>query len=76
MIYDPESNERTISVESSRRLGDSWTLSVEGRVFAGGKSVATDTASVLQSLVNADANNKLGYLQKDDYLQVELVYYF
>ncbi len=52
------------------------TLSIEGWVFAGGKPVPTDTLSIIQTLASADDYNKLGYFQKDDYLQVELTYYF
>jgi hypothetical protein len=76
LTYDHITHEQIVSLESSRRLGDSFKLKIDGRIFAGGKPVPTNTMEVIQYLAKADPSNKTGYFQRDDYLQVELSYYY
>ncbi len=49
VIADRRSGERFYSVEASRRLGESWTVSLEGRWFSGG-----EPGSLLHALRNDD----------------------
>ena len=68
VIFDPQNDEYVVSVEASRRLSESWLLSIEGRVFASGERVgSTDLLPVL-----LDPAFKSAPLQDDDYLQIEL----
>jgi hypothetical protein len=71
-IVDPETDERVWSLEASRRLGDSWMLALEGRVFAGADPVDPD-APPLEQVFPAERSAPL---QRDDYLQLELTRYF
>jgi hypothetical protein len=72
VIWDVETDEYVFKVEGSRRLGETWTLLLEGRVFGGADQ--PDSAALLQSLLDAD--NKSASLQRDDFLQLELTRYF
>lgn len=72
VIWDTQTDEYVFKVEGSRRLGETWTLLVEGRVFGGANE--PDMRAPLQSLLDAD--NKSASLQRDDFLQLELTRYF
>jgi hypothetical protein len=76
LTYDYITHEQIISLASSRRIGDNVKLKIEGRIFAGGKPVPTDTKGIIQYFAKPDPSNKTGFFQKDDYLQVELSYYY
>lgn len=76
VIADERSDELVFFLEGSRRLGEYWKLIVESRIFVGGDPLPHDLPSVLAQLSNADSDNKLGYLQEEDFLKVELVRYF
>jgi hypothetical protein len=67
VIVDTEYDDYIVSLEASRRLADTWTVSLEGRVFAGGKH-GRDT-SVMQTMF--DPEYKTAWLQRDDYVQLE-----
>lgn len=60
MIQDRELDTTVYSIEASRRLGDRWKLNLETRYYA--KTDSSDTI--------------LHTLRKDDYLQMELAFYF
>ena len=72
VIWDVKTEEYVFSVEASRRLGETWTLLVEGRVFGGADE--PDADALLQSLFDVD--NKTASLQRDDFIQLELTRYF
>jgi len=72
LIWDVQTHETILSVEASRRLGDTWTMLVEGRAFAGANAPGPNEA--LSELLDAD--NKLGPLMRDNYLQFEFTRYF
>ncbi len=72
VIWDVETDEYVVNLEASRRLGDAWTLLLEGRVFGGADD--PNAGALLQSL--ADGNNKSASLQRDDYIQIELTRFF
>lgn len=75
VIWDYEHHETVLKLEGSRRLGDDWQLIVEGRVFAGANTPPTaPPQAVIQSLF--DSKNKLGSIQRDDFLQIELTRFF
>lgn len=72
VIIDPENNERVLTLEAHRRLGDVWMLNVETLFFSSRKppeSVAWLLEDVYRIYLLAPNSH-------DDYLQVELVYYF
>lgn len=60
VIADRDDSARLYSIEASRRIGESWTLSLEARLFSGINSNDAFLAS----------------LQQDDFVQLELAYYF
>ncbi|MCH8140121.1 MAG: hypothetical protein IH908_00845 [Proteobacteria bacterium] len=72
VIWDVKTEEYFFSMEASRRLGETWTLLLEGRVFGGADE--PDSNALLQSLFDAD--NKTASLQRDDFIQLELTKYF
>jgi hypothetical protein len=72
VIWDVETDEYVFKVEGSRRLGETWTVLLEGRVFGGADD--PDPLAPLQSLL--DSENKSAFLQRDDFLQLELTRYF
>ena len=71
-IYDADHGDYVVSLEASRQLSDSWHLNVEGRVFAGGKSVRRELAYLLLT----EPEYKSSWLREEDYLQIEFVKYF
>ncbi len=68
VILDTHSDDYFLSLEASRRLGDSWLMSIEGRMFGGGEVWRPDTP--VSRLTDPDY--KSAWLQDDDYLQLEL----
>ncbi len=59
LLYDADRHSRSLRIEASRRLGDSWKLNLEMQAFSG---------------VAADDPMKL--FERDDYLLLELAWYF
>jgi hypothetical protein len=59
IIFDLDSTARFYNLEASRRLGDSWKLTLEARIYS---DMPTDDLSY--------------GLREDDYLQLELAWYF
>ena len=75
LIWDPQTREYLLTLEASRRLGDLWTLNLEGRAFAGGTATTgAQPVTIADSLPGAD--NKTGPWQRDDHIQFELTRYF
>lgn len=72
LIWDVDSHEYIVKLEASRRLGDTWTLLMEGRVFGGADEPDPDDS--LQDLLDGD--NRLGAVVRDDFLQLEITRYF
>ena len=75
VIWDVQTEEYIFKLEGGRRLGNDWQLYVQGRVFGGGNQPPTEPIeAVLESML--DYQNKLGPLQRDDFLQIELTRFF
>jgi len=72
VVWDTNAGEWIVQLEASRRLNDRWVLALESRWFAGGEPVGRD-ASLADLL---DTKNKLGSVQRDDYLQLEFTRFF
>jgi len=60
VIADRDDNSRLYSIEASRRIGENYKLTLETRIFEG----FTDSTNLLYSMRN------------DDFIQLELGYYF
>jgi len=58
-VIDIDGDANVYSIEASRRLGDSWKATLEGRLFQ-----------------NIESNDALYSYRQDDYLQLQLGYYF
>jgi hypothetical protein len=65
-IWDTDTDEYLVQLEASRRLGDSWALILESRVFGGADDDSFD----------ARGDVKTAAFQRDDYLQIELTRFF
>jgi hypothetical protein len=65
-IWDTDTEEYLVQLEASRRLGDSWALIVESRVFGG----------VDDGPYTAANRFKTAPFQRDDYVQLELTRFF
>lgn len=76
LFWDPESEEKIVSVEANRRIGQDWKLSVEGRAFLGGEHYDFNPGTPLTSLVVPYPNSKTYFFQDDDFIQIELTRYF
>ena len=72
VVWDTKSGEWVVQLEGSRRLNDHWSLALETRWFMGGQALGRD-ASIADLL---DTKNKLGAVQRDDYLQLEFTRFF
>ena len=72
VIVDADRSEYVWSLEASRQLGDAWSVSLEGRVFQGGRDLQDGT--LLQIL--SDPEFKSAWLQQEDYLQLEFTRFF
>lgn len=72
VIWDVETDEYLVSLEASRRLGPSWLVVLEARVFAGAEPLSG--AAALAELVSGDSKSR--FLQADDFVQLELTRYF
>jgi hypothetical protein len=59
-----------VKLEGSRRLGDTWTLLVEGRIFGGSERPMPGMPP------SAETENRAWPLERDDFLQLELTRYF
>jgi hypothetical protein len=70
VIWDVETDEYIVKLEASRRLGDTWTLLIEGRAFGG----ADEPDNIFDTLFDPDA--KSAAVQDDDFIQLELTRYF
>jgi hypothetical protein len=68
VIWDTESHETILTLEASRRLGESWMLLFEGRAFTG--------AEPLNPGNPFDPANKGASVANDDYIELELTKYF
>ena len=69
---DVKTDEGVWSLEGSRRLGETWTLYVEARVF-GGADELPEGGFLPDPGAGAGRSSAL---QQDDYVQVELTRYF
>lgn len=76
MIYDPHTEEKAISLESSRRFGDRLKVSLEGRFYADTGQAPTAGQLFLGALAEEPAETPLAIYSDDDMVQLEMVYYF
>lgn len=72
VVWDTSAGEWIVQLEASRRLNDRWVLALESRWFAGGQPIGRDAS--LADLLNT--KNKLGSVQRDDYIQLEFTRFF
>ncbi len=72
VVWDTSAQEWIVQLEASRRLNDRWVLALESRWFAGGEPIGSDAS--LADLLNT--KNKLGSVQRDDYVQLEFTRFF
>lgn len=71
VIRDKETAETVVSVEASRQLGDNFSIAVEGRIFTGSEELETEAPAAWFA-----EEERAAFLEKEDYLQVELKWLF
>lgn len=71
VIRDKETAETVVSVEASRQLGDNFSIAVEGRIFTGSEDLETESPQSWFA-----ETERAAFLEKEDYLQVELKWLF
>jgi len=76
IIYDTEDEEKAISLESSRRFGNSLKASLEARFYTDTGKPQSASALYRDVLRNVNSNPGLGPISRSDFVQAELVYYF
>jgi hypothetical protein len=75
LMWDVRTSEYIVKLEASRRLGDDWSLALDGRVFGGTQDPPTEPpAAVLEAYL--DFEHKLDQVARDDYIQLQLTRYF
>ncbi len=67
VIADTDNSDLVLSLEASRQLGPDWAMTLEGRLFQGGRS----RQSALLAPNQFAAEYKSAWLQEDDYVQIE-----
>ncbi len=72
VIIDKNSHEQLWSLEASRRLAENWKLALEARVF----SHTPAAQSAFEFLASPDTEHKLRSLAQDDFLRLELTFFF
>ena len=72
LIWDTDTGERVFSVEAQRQLGEDWLLRMEARAFGGSRRVPNDQP--LSALTDLD--HRAGFLEREDFVQLELTRYF
>ncbi len=76
IIHDIKSGEQVFGLEASRRWRDILVVNLEIRAYEGGESLSEDVSTRLQELAAADPENKMAALQREDFIQLEVTYYF
>lgn len=76
IIYDTEDEEKAISLESSRRFGNSLKASLEARFYTDTGKPQSASQLYRDALRNVNTNPGLGPISRSDFIQAELVYYF
>lgn len=78
LIHDPHSEEKTINLEASRRLGERFKLTLEGRAYADTGDPLTRTEVVRLGRQGRDVfdGRRLTPFAADDFAQAELIWYF
>lgn len=69
LVWDPATAERVYSLEASTRIGSAVSLDLEARAFSDDDAVDRGNPSI-------STGNKLGFLQRDDYLRARIRWYF
>ena len=72
VIYDHKTQERVLTLEASRRLGDVWTINLDALLFHSRRPPS------LEDLANGsfDPLYKLAQSSRNDLIQLELIRYF
>jgi len=76
VFWDPETEEQIFSVEATKRVGQEWKVTLEGRVFAGGEDLRFDPSEPINSIVVPYPNSKTYFFKDDDFVQLEITRYF
>lgn len=76
VIVDPETNETVFSIEASRRLFSNLKVTLEAMIFSGTDAAKSNTSDILASLTSPNPKVKTAFLQDEDYIQFEMIFYF
>ncbi|MGB1203225.1 MAG: hypothetical protein ACPG75_06640 [Alloalcanivorax venustensis] len=76
VVWDPETEERAWSLETSRRIGDRFKVSLESRIYSNTGEPPTVEQIVGASLQEIPPETPLSIYGQEDNIQLEVVYYF
>lgn len=76
LIWDPETEEKVINLESSRRFGDRLKVTLEGRFYTDTGEPPTAAQVFLGALASQAPDKPLAVYAGEDQVQLEVVYYF
>ncbi|MDF1781083.1 MAG: hypothetical protein P1U67_07270 [Alcanivoracaceae bacterium] len=76
LIWDSETEEKAVSLETSRRFGDQIKVSLEGRFYTDTGKPPTTEQVFGAALTSQAPDRPLSVYSADDMIQLELVYYF
>jgi len=72
LIWDPQTEERVYSLESSRRFGDRWRATLEASIY----SRAGDPPTADEIFNGIAPDKPLAVFSREDMIQLELIYFF
>jgi len=72
LIWDPQTEERVYSLESSRRFADRWRATLEASIY----SRAGDPPTADQIFNGVAPDKPLAVFSREDMVQLELIYFF
>jgi len=75
-IVDIYSGEQVYGLEATRRWLDVLTINFELRAFEGGDKLPQDKTDRIQAIADRDPDEKTSFLQTEDFVQLEVTYFF
>lgn len=76
LIWDPETEEKAINLEASRRIGDRMKVTLEGRFYKDTGEAPTAEQIFGAALLQEAPDTPLAIYSEEDMVQLEWIYYF
>lgn len=76
LVYDPHTEEKAINLESSRRFGNNWKVSLEGRFYTDTGERPTAAELYRAALGSVAPEEALSAFSEEDTIQLEVIWYY